>query len=354
MKNMSTTVAEEQHLNTAMTELVSRLTAAGCFAPALVYQSMHILLVVAVYASAYAALLFEPAIGLRMLALVALAFCCVQAGFIAHEAGHGALTRRRWLAELLGQFLMTFLTALCYSHFQKIHKCHHSRCNERDADIDLHSGAFSLYPEAVCEKRSAVTRFITRYQAYLIWPLVSLQGLTLKIDSLMTIKENPRATRIDQLLVLLHFLLWIGPPTWFIGLGQALVNYLLMTWLIGPYLGSMFIINHVGTHIVEPNERRPRLIQILLTTRNVGDTRLADVLFGGINNHIEHHLFPTIPSARLHRARSIVKKYCRRRALAYHETTWTRAVAEVFVYLKAISRQACAAYATSAERETVQ
>ena len=326
-----------------MNELRARLDAAGCFAPAPLYQSLHIVLVVVVYASAYVALLLAPAMGIRLLALAALAFCSVQAGFIAHEAGHGALTRRRWLADWLGRLLMTFLTALCYSHFQKIHRCHHARCNERDADIDMHSGVFSLYPEAVGEKRSAVTRFITRHQAYLIWPLVSLQGLTLKIDSLMTLRENPRATRTDQLLLVLHFLLWFGPPIFFIGPGAALVNYLLMTWMIGPYLGSVFIFNHVGTHVVAPDERLPRLRQILLTTRNLGDSRFADLYFGGINSHIEHHLFPTIPSARLRKARSVVKQYCRRHGLVYRETTWWGAVREVFDYLKTVSRQACSA-----------
>ena len=337
-----------------MNELRSRLDAAGCFAPAPLYQSLHILLVVVVYASAYAALLFAPAMGWRALALAALAFCCVQAGFVAHEAGHGALTRRRWLADCLGRFLMTFLTALCYAHFQKIHRCHHARCNERDADIDLRSGVFSLYPEAVGEKRSAVTRFITRYQAYLIWPLVSLQGLTLKIDSLMTLKENPRATRADQLLLALHFLLWFGPPVWIVGPAPALANYLLMTWMIGPYLGSVFIVNHVGTHIVAPDERLPRLRQILLTTRNLGDTRLADFICGGINSHIEHHLFPTIPSARLRKARSIVKQHCLRHGLVYRESTWWGAVREVFDYLTAVSRQACTAQATRTPRGVLQ
>ena len=338
MREKPENLVEAKDFDHPMAELRSRLHAAGCFAPAPLHHALHLLFVLVLYALAYGVLLCDPGWGVRLLALLAVAFGSVQAGFIAHEAGHGALTKRPWLAKVIGQLSLTFMTALCYSHFQKIHKCHHSRCNERGADIDLESGVFSLYPEAVDDKRSAISRFITRHQAYLIWPLVSLQGLTLKIDSLETLRADPESTRLDRIFLVLHFILWFGPPIHFLGLGAAIINYAAMTWMIGPYLGTIFIVNHVGTRIIEPGDRVSRLQQILLTTRNLADTGAATLFFGGLNSHVEHHLFPTIPSARLHRARAIVKQYCMEHALAYHETTWTKAAKEVFVYLGAVAR----------------
>lgn len=317
-----------------------RLKRAGCFAPAPISQIVHMGSVAMLYVGGYALLLSGPALPTRLLALVVLAFCSVQAGFIAHEAGHGAITRRRWLVEIIGQFFLTFLTGLCHSHFQKIHTCHHSRCNERDRDIDMQSEVFSLYPEAVGQKRSTVARFITRHQAFLIWPLVSLQGVTLKMDSIDTLRTDPRSTRIDQVVLVLHFLLWLGPPVLILGLADALLNYALVTWMIGPYLGTIFIVNHVGTRVIEPNERPPRLEQILETTRNLGSSRVADIFFGGLNNHVEHHLFPTIPSARLPAARAIVRSYCHAHDLPYRETSWLAAVKEVSVYLGQVARTA--------------
>ena len=133
-------------------ELREQLSMAGCFAPATIPQTFHMLLVILLYGSGYTALLLEPTIGLRLTALILLAFASVQAGYIAHEAGHGAITKNRRLVRLIGQFFNTFLTALCYSRFQKIHICHHGHCNKRDRDIDIQSNLFSLYPEAVRQK----------------------------------------------------------------------------------------------------------------------------------------------------------------------------------------------------------
>jgi len=319
-------------------ELKQRLESAGCFAPARHAQVIHMLAVSGGYFGAYAFLLSAPTLPGRAAALLALAFCSVQAGFIAHEAGHGAITRNRRLSMAIGQFFNTFLTALCYSHFQKIHSCHHAHCNERERDIDMQSKLFSLYREAVADKRSAIARFVTRYQAWLIWPLVSLQGFTLKIDSLATLSQSPGKTRIDQVLLLLHLALWFGPPVYLLGFADAALNYLSMTWFIGPYLGTIFLVNHIGTHVVQPGEKKTCLLQRLDTTRNLGDSIVEDFLFGGLNNHIEHHLYPAIPSVRLRRARKVVRDYCQDHRLEYRETSWFGAAREVHAYLGEISR----------------
>ena len=111
----------------------------------------------------------------------------------------------------------------------------------------------------------------------------------------------------------------------------------LMTLLIGPYLGMVFLVDHIGTRVIEPGESLPFFIQQIATTRNLGASRLHDFLFGGINNHIEHHLFPSIPTARLRLARPIVRAFCRRHGIAYHETSWPAAAREMARYLAAMS-----------------
>jgi fatty acid desaturase len=320
-------------------ELKAELRAAGCFAPAPRQLVLHMFAVVIIYAAAFALLLTQPETSAWLAALVLLAFSSVQAGYIAHEAGHGAITRQRWLAVTIGQFFNTFLTALCYAHFQKIHICHHSHCNDQDRDIDMQSAFFSLYPDARNKNRSLPGRFIGRYQAWLIWPLVSFQGFALKIDSLKTLYRNRRQTRADQFVLILHLLLWFGLPVKVLGFEQAALNYFLMTWMIGPYLGSVFLVNHIGTHVVHADDRLPGFLQRLMSTRNLGASHAADIFFGGMNNHIEHHLFPSIASARLRQARPIVQAFCQRHGLPYRQTKWRYALREVFVYLQLIAQQ---------------
>lgn len=316
--------------------LVAELSAAGCFRRATTRSAVFGAAILAGYAGAYAALLAAPALPLRLALIAFLAFLCVQAGFIAHEAGHGALTRNRRVAALVGQVFNTFLTALCYSYFQHIHRAHHPHCNERAHDPDMQSEIFSLYVESAHAKRG-LCRFVSRRQATLIWLLIWLQGLTFKLDSLRFVARNSSATRADQLALVAHFGLWFAPPVLALGVADAWFNYSLVTLLIGGYTGAIFLVNHIGTRVIEPHESLPFLLHEIAVTRNLGTSRLEDFIFGGLNNHIEHHLFPSMPTARLRAARRITREFCRRHGIAYREMSWLAAAREVTRHFKSLS-----------------
>ena len=333
MPSRCSDAAHGQHLHK---ELLAELANAGCFRRAAARSVAYGTFILAGYVAAYAILLNGPGVVARALALVALAFLSVHAGFLAHEAGHAALTRSRRVAACVGQVFNTLLTALCYSYFSHIHRQHHPHCNDRTRDPDMQSGFFSIYRQSAASK-TGLGRLISRHQAVLIWILVWLQGFTLKIDSLQFLWRNPRATRIDQVVVALHFALWFVPPVMALGIADAALNYALMTLLIGPYLGTVFLVNHIGTRVIEPDESTPFYMQEITATRNLGTSRLHDFLFGGINNHIEHHLFPSMPTARLRYARPIVREFCRRHGIAYREMSWLAAAREVAQHLKAMS-----------------
>jgi fatty acid desaturase len=316
--------------------LVTELAGAGCFRPAPIRTALYASFVLTLYGGAYALLLSAPGWPVRAVAIAALAFVSVHAGFIAHEAGHGAITRDRRLAAAIGHLFNTLLTALAYTHFSDIHRRHHPHCNDRGRDPDMQSEFFSMYPQSAREK-TGLGRLISRHQALLIWVLVSLQGFTLKIDSIRHVRRNARTTRVDQAVLALHFALWSLPPVMLLGTGDALLNYALMTLLIGPYLGTIFLVNHIGTRVIEPGESLPFFVQEISVTRNLGATRLHDFVFGGLNNHIEHHLFPAMATARLRAARVITRDFCRRHGITYQEMSWFQAAREVARHFKAMS-----------------
>jgi len=316
--------------------LVAELSSAGCFRLATARTAIYGTFILAGYAAAYATLLTAPGFAVRALAIVVLAFLSVHAGFIAHEAGHGAVTRDRRVAAWVGQVFNTLLTALCYSYFSHIHRRHHPHCNDRSRDPDMQSGFFSMYEQSARDK-TGFGRLVSRHQAVLIWVLVWLQGFTLKFDSLQFLRRNARATRTDQAVVLLHFALWFVPPVLALGFADALLNYALMTLLVGPYLGTIFLVNHIGTRVIEPDEPISHFVHEISVTRNLGASRLHDFVFGGLNNHIEHHLFPTMSTARLRSARRITREFCRRHGIVYQEMSWFAAAREVARYFKAMS-----------------
>jgi fatty acid desaturase len=317
-------------------QLLAELAAAGCFRSAPLRTGVFALLIVAAYATAYACLLSGAEGWLRLAALAIGAIASVQAGFLAHEAGHGAVCRDRRAADLLGQIFHTFLSGLAYSYFQHIHRLHHPHCNDRARDPDANSGVVSMHPQSARAKRG-LGRLISRHQAWLVWLLIGLQGFSLKLDGLTFVLRYLRRTRADQVFLLLHATLWLVLPVAFVGAGQAWLNYALMTLFIGFYVGSIFIVNHVGTRVVEPGEALSHFAHEISVTRNLGATRLHDLFFGGVNNHIEHHLFPAMPSARLPQARRITREFCRRHGIAYREMSWLGAAREVTAHFRAMA-----------------
>ena len=54
----------------------------------------------------------------------------------------------------------------------------------------------------------------------------------------------------------MHFALWLVLPVFVLGFPDALLNYGAMTLLIGGYTGALFLVNHVGTRVIEPDEPR--------------------------------------------------------------------------------------------------
>ena len=316
--------------------LIAELSSAGCFRPATLRGAAYGAFIVASYAAGYATLLSDPGIGVRALAIALVGFFSVQAGFVAHEAGHGALTRDRRLATLLGHVFHTFLTGLSSSYFRHIHGLHHPHCNDRGRDPDMQSEFVSMYRQSALSK-TGLGKLVSRHQAVLIWILIGLQGFTLKLDGLAFVRRNPAGTRADRLFLLLHFAVWFVPPALALGVGDAALNYALITVLIGFYVGSIFVVNHVGTRVVEPDERLSMFEQEISVTRNLGSSRLHDFVFGGVNNHIEHHLFPSMPTARLRRARRITREFCRTHGIAYREMSWFEAAREVTRHVKAMS-----------------
>jgi fatty acid desaturase len=127
------------------------------------------------------------------------------------------------------------------------------------------------------------------------------------------------------------------PPVLVLGLQDASLNYGLMTMLIGFYVGTIFVVNHLGTQVIEPDASLSMFEQELKVTRNLGTSRVHDFVFGGLNNHIEHHLFPSMPTARLRSARRITRDFCRRHGIVYREMSWFAAAREVTRHLKTMS-----------------
>jgi fatty acid desaturase len=76
----------------------------------------------------------------------------------------------------------------------------------------------------------------------------------------------------------------------------------------------------------------------VLTSRNVRGGRFTDrllhIAMGGLNHQIEHHLFPSMPTANLRAARAVVRDHCAEIGVPYHQTGLVRSWAEALDQLR--------------------
>jgi fatty acid desaturase len=74
----------------------------------------------------------------------------------------------------------------------------------------------------------------------------------------------------------------------------------------------------------------------VLTSRNVRGGRFTDILLGGLNYQIEHHLFPSMPSSSLRASQRLVRAYCAERDISYCEVSLVGSYRVVLRYLHEI------------------
>jgi fatty acid desaturase len=108
--------------------------------------------------------------------------------------------------------------------------------------------------------------------------------------------------------------------------------------LLGLYLGSSFAPNHKGMAVLDADDRRDFLRRQVLTSRNVRGGVLIDLVLGGLNYQIEHHLFPNMPRSNLRRAQPIIRQFCQENGLPYGETSLLGSYTQVLRHLHTIGR----------------
>jgi fatty acid desaturase len=326
-------------------ELKVRLEAIGFFAPAPWSYAWRMALNLALCAAGWIALTMTTALWSRALGVVAIGIVMVQSSFIAHDAAHGAVTRRTWLVELVGQFYSTLLAGFAFSYFRRSHDLHHFHTNEHEVDPDCLSNLFSV-DEWSARRKTGLGRFITRYQVVLIPALFPMWALAMKWDGLCFLSRSWRRCWRDVIALALHVALWLLLPLVIAGPAVAIGGYLAYNALAGLYLGAVIPVNHVATTYLGADHELSFVEHQLATCRDIrspGPRPVAavfDFLFIGLNRQIEHHLFPWAPVSRLASGARVIREVCRERGLPYRETSYPRAARELACHFARIGRLA--------------
>ncbi|SCG80475.1 Fatty acid desaturase [Micromonospora echinaurantiaca] len=305
------------------------------------YYAVRIGLVVGCFAGLWALVFLLGESWWQLGVAVALAVVFAQAGFIGHDAGHRQIARTRRANDLIGIVHGNLLTGISYGWWVDKHNRHHAHPNTVGKDPDITVAPLSFTADQAGRQRG-LGALVVRYQAYLFFPLLLLEGLHLHANSVKAILGPRRIARrpVEAGLLALHLGGYLAAVFLLLSPAQAIAFILVNQGVLGVYLGCSFAPNHKGMPILGGDDNLNYLRRQVLTSRNVRGGVLLDTVLGGLNYQIEHHLFPSMPCPNLRRARPLIRRFCAEHDIDYHETTLGRSWAEALRHLNDIGSPA--------------
>lgn len=265
-----------------------------------------------------------------------LGFVMGQVGFLMHDAGHHQIFSTAKKNAFLG-YISTFLVGVSLQYWVSKHNEHHAHPNREDMDPDIDVPVLAFSPEQASAKRGW-QRFFVKRQHWFFFLALALAGYSLREGSIRyCLKAGLRRTWLDLLLIMLHFALVVTVLFLYLPWPLALAFFFIHELLAGLYMGMVFAPNHKGMPILKKDEKIDFLREQVLTARNVRSHPVTDFLYGGLNYQVEHHLFPHMPRPSLRKANSIVRDFCIRKGIPYHETSILQSYREIIGHLREVA-----------------
>ena len=264
-----------------------------------------------------------------------LAVVFTQIAFVGHDAGHRQIFRSRRANDLIGLIHGNLLIGVSFDWWVAKHNRHHSNPNHEDLDPDISITAVAFTADQA-SSRHGLVRMIARYQAWLFFPLLLLEAAHLHLASIKAIlRGSGRANAVEGLLLLAHVAGYVTALVLVLSPAQAVAFIVVQQGVFGLYLGCSFAPNHKGMPTLTAADELDFVRRQVLTSRNVRGSRLVDLLLGGLNYQIEHHLFPNMPRPNLRHAQPLIRGFCLQHQIDYSEASLLGSYAEAVRHLHA-------------------
>ncbi|WP_198519494.1 MULTISPECIES: acyl-CoA desaturase [unclassified Microbacterium] len=295
------------------------------------------LILLAGYVGGFVALFSLGSSPWQLLVAVFFAVLFTQTAFLAHDGAHKQIfasgKRNEWVSRIFGNLLV----GLSYGWWMNKHSKHHANPNKVGKDGDIVPGAI-VFTQEDAAKHTGWRAAIMARQHWFFFPILTLAGVDLHINAVKAVvgREPVKARGLEAALLAIRLigfpilvLLAAGPL-----MGLAFMGVQLA--IFGVYMGGSFAPNHKGMAIIPKDMSIDFLRRQTLTSRNISGGPLVATGMGGLNFQIEHHLFPSMPSVNLSRARPVVRAFCAAEGIAYTETTLVGSYRIVLRYLQKV------------------
>ena len=310
-------------------------------------------IILTVFVASYLLLVFAASsIWQGLLLAILLGFSVAGIGFnVAHDGGHGAYSKSPRMNRLAAM-TMDLVGVSSYLWFWKHSVIHHRYVNITGYDTDVDIGILGrLSPHSPWLP-------FHRWQHFYLWFLYGFLAAKMEfVDDFKRIMMGrigkhgfPRPRGRDLVVFVLGkvvFFSWaFCIPLMLHPLGNVLLLYAVGVSVLGVTLSVVFQLPHCAGQADFPLPEEGRIKtpwavhQAQATLGANRQSRLLRWPLGGLNFHLEHHLFPTICHIHYPAIARIVKETCAEHGVQYgeHPTFWSGIVAH-YRWLQLMGRQ---------------
>lgn len=270
---------------------------------------------------------------------------------ISHDASHGAISKKKWVNKILS-YSFNLVGGNEYSWNASHNETHHIYPNIGDIDPDLYQAA-PFVRVSYSQPLKKYHRF-QHYYAPFLYLLHSLYLIYMK--DFQDLKMMPRSfyslpyftpsknqmvsvifSKLFYLTYSLIIPIIILPFAWW----KIVICYIVIHFCMGLFMSLVLIPVHMVEDSSLPTKPDSNFIEeswIAHVFNNTADfsrnSKLANFFFGGLNTHLEHHLFPEICHIHLIDLCPIVEEHANEHGFKYRNMTMAEAIRSHFRLLK--------------------
>lgn len=265
---------------------------------------------------------------------------------IMHDANHGAYSKKKWVNQSLG-FLINFLGAYHGNWKIQHNVLHHSYTNIEDHDADIENPIMRFSPN---QERKKGFKYQVFYAPFL-YAIMTLYWFVSKDFERVfrydrqDLLGTQNLTKNKALFIIAIHKIWylaftliipiiiVEIPWW-----QMVLGFIMMHAITGLSLALIFqpahVIGETSFYKIDKNssvENNWAIHQLKTTSNFANNARVFSWFVGGLNNQVEHHLFPKICHVHYRDLSPIVEKTAKEFGVPYYQhATFFEAVSSHF------------------------
>jgi len=260
-----------------------------------------------------------------------------QCGFIMHDAMHKQLFRKnRWSDCKLGLLSGSFVLGFSAHWWHDEHIFHHVMCNTVDAetrfaDPQMWENCWAQHEKLFPLFSGYIQYFFIKIQHITFIPFVIWFGrFEIVTDSY---RLERRWYEIVALTCHWVYMIWLMSylATWW----EVFVFYFFVATVEG-FFHFQLILSHYCKmfYTVDEFHATSWYVTQVLTNVNIDVHPYWDWIWGGLNFHVEHHLFPLLGRRHLREAGDYVKAICKKHNIDYDMCSMPQALVKTIKHLK--------------------